>query len=96
MKPLTVLLLVAALGGCAGPAPQAHRPPHPEQVESGNRAVAACKSAVALRTGANPVFVLPISHVPAAGGFEVFLSLNSHQWLCTTDPYGNVGMLERR
>lgn len=59
-------------------------------------AVAACKSALALKSGVNTVFVLPISHVPALGGYEVFLSLKGAQWLCTTDSRGNVNRLEQR
>lgn len=64
--------------------------------EAAAAAVAACKSALALRSGQNAVFVLPISHVPAAGGYEVFLSLTGVQWLCVTDPRGNVNRLEQR
>ncbi len=64
--------------------------------EAAAAAVAACKSALALRSGQNAVFVLPLSHVPAAGGYEVFLSLTGVQWLCTTDPRGNVNRLEQR
>ncbi|MFC3550587.1 hypothetical protein ACFOLC_06105 [Lysobacter cavernae] len=64
--------------------------------ESADAAVAACKSALALKSGMNSVFVLPISHVPAAGGFEVFLSLKGAQWLCTTDSRGNVNRMEQR
>jgi len=64
--------------------------------EAASSAVAACKSALALKSGANAVFVLPVSHVPAAGGYEVFLSLKGAQWLCTTDSRGNVNRLEQR
>lgn len=64
--------------------------------EAAEAAVAACKSALALKSGVNAVFVLPLSHVPAAGGYEVFLSLKGAQWLCTTDPRGNVNRLEQR
>lgn len=59
-------------------------------------AVAACKSALALKSGRNAVFVLPVSHVPALGGYEVFLSLDGAQWLCMTDARGNVNRLDRR
>ncbi len=64
--------------------------------EAASAAVAACKSALALKSGANAVFVLPMSHVPAAGGYEVFLSLKGAQWLCTTDSRGNVNRLDPR
>lgn len=64
--------------------------------EAPSAAVAACKSALALKSGLNAVFVLPLSHVPAAGGYEVFLSLKGVQWLCTTDSRGNVNRLEQR
>ena len=64
--------------------------------ESAGAAVAACKSALALKSGMNSVFVLPISHAPAAGGYEVFLSLKGAQWLCTTDSRGNVNRMEQR
>ncbi|WP_082582690.1 DUF3011 domain-containing protein [Frateuria sp. Soil773] len=64
--------------------------------ESADAAVAACKSALALKSGINSVFVLPVSHVPAAGGYEVFLSLKGVQWLCTTDSRGNVNRMEQR
>ena len=64
--------------------------------ESADSAVAACKSALALKSGMNSVFVLPMSHVPAAGGYEVFLSLKGAQWLCTTDSRGNVNRMELR
>lgn len=63
--------------------------------EAASAAVAACKSALALKSGVNAVFVLPVSHVPAAGGYEVFLSLKGVQWLCTTDSRGNVNRLDR-
>lgn len=71
----------------------------PKDAAAGNAAaaaVAACKSALALKSGQNAVFVLPLSHVAAAGGYEVFLSLKSVQWLCTTDPRGNVNRMEQR
>lgn len=64
--------------------------------EAASAATAACKSALALKSGVNAVFVLPMSHVPAAGGYEVFLSLNGAQWLCTTDSRGNVNRLDQR
>lgn len=64
--------------------------------EAASAAVAACKSALALKSGVNAVFVLPMSHVPAAGGYEVFLSLKGAQWLCTTDSRGNVNRLDQR
>lgn len=64
--------------------------------DSAADAVAACKSALALKSGTNAVFVLPISHAPAFGGYEVFLSLKGAQWLCTTDSRGNVNRLEQR
>lgn len=59
-------------------------------------AVAACKSALALKSGENAVFVLPVSHVPAAGGYEVFLNLKGKSWLCTTDSRGNVNRMDKR
>lgn len=64
--------------------------------DTADAAVAACKSALALKASVNPVFVLPVSHVPAAGGYEVFLSLNGKQWLCTTDSRGNVNRMDQR
>jgi hypothetical protein len=64
--------------------------------EAASAAVATCKSALALKSGTNAVFVLPVSHVPAAGGYEVFLSLKGAQWLCTTDSRNNVNRLEQR
>lgn len=64
--------------------------------EAAASAVAACKSALALKSGQNAVFVLPLSHVPAAGGYQVFLSLKGVQWLCTTDSRGNVNRMDQR
>jgi hypothetical protein len=64
--------------------------------EEATAAVAACKSALALKSGVNSVFVLPLSHVAAAGGYEVFLSLKGAQWFCTTDSRGNVNRMEQR
>ncbi|WP_326542707.1 hypothetical protein [Pseudorhodoferax sp.] len=81
--------------GAAQPAPP---PPAAATAdkEAAAAAVAACKSALALKSGRNAVFVLPLSHVPAAGGQEVFLSLDGAQWLCMTDARGNVNRLDRR
>lgn len=80
----------------AAPTEQPVAQPVDAAKEAASAAVAACKSALALKSGANAVFVLPVSHVPAAGGYEVFLSLRGAQWLCTTDPRGNVNRLEQR
>lgn len=87
-------LTIAQGGPQAGPVGSAAKDAAAK--EAATAAVAACKSALALRSGQNAVFVLPLSHVPAAGGYEVFLSLNGAQWLCTTDPRGNVNRLEQR
>ena len=89
------LMSFALIAGCAGPAPHPHRPAN-TATDAGAAAIAACKSALALRSAANSVFVLPISHAPYGSGHEVFLSLNQAQWLCTTDARGNVDRLERR
>jgi hypothetical protein len=79
-----------------GAAPIMAKPVDAGKTEAASAAVAACKSALALKSGQNAVFVLPLSHVPAAGGYEVLLSLKSVQWLCTTDSHGNVNRLEQR
>ena len=63
---------------------------------SDKAAVSACKSALALKKSVNAVYVLPISHVRAGDGYEVFLSHNGEQWLCMTDGYNNVSQLEKR
>lgn len=65
-------------------------------MQAASAAMAACKSALALKSGANALYVLPLSHVPAAGGYEVFLMLQGAQWLCATDSKGNVSRLEPR
>lgn len=97
-----VLTASGVLFGCAAAASNRSGPAASSgSMDAGAReaaasAVAACKSALALRSGQNAVFVLPISHVPAAGGYEVFLSLKGVQWLCTTDSRGNVNRLEQR
>jgi hypothetical protein len=95
MKIVGWLGLFAFIAGCAAQAgaPASHVAATPEAAAA---AIAACKSALALKSGENTVFVLPMSHVPAAGGYEVFLSLKGAQWLCTTDSHSNVNRLERR
>jgi len=80
----------------AGSSPPAAAAPGTANNAAAADAVAACKSALALKSGTNAVFVLPISHAPAFGGYEVFLSLKGAQWLCTTDSRGNVNRLEQR
>ena len=97
MKKFAWLMSFALLAGCASPnmQPQPHRTAA-ANTEAGAAATEACKSALALRTGTNAVYVLPISHAPYGQGQEVFLSLNQAQWLCTTDARGNVNRLERR
>ncbi|RIX71308.1 hypothetical protein [Acidovorax cavernicola] len=82
--------------GSAQPGPSAGAARDAAAKEAAAAAVAACKSALALKSGVNAVFVLPLSHVAAAGGYEVFLSLKGAQWLCTTDPRGNVNRVEQR
>lgn len=97
MKKCAWPMSLALLAGCASPGmqPQPHRPAG-APTEAGAAATEACKSALALRTGTNAVYVLPLSHAPYGQGQEVFLSLNQAQWLCTTDARGNVNRLERR
>ncbi|WP_261500332.1 hypothetical protein [Acidovorax bellezanensis] len=82
------------IAGCAVQA--ADRRPAAAVPEAASAAVAACKSALALKSGANAVFVLPMSHAPIPGGYEVFLSLKGAQWLCMTDSRANVNRLESR
>ena len=95
MNAIVRLIPLVILAGCAAPA--AH-----EDLKGGGKseahtsAVAACKSALALRSGQNTVFVLPVSSAQSAGGYEVFLSLQGASWLCTTDSHGNVNRLEKR
>lgn len=85
----------AGSSGPSAPPPAAAAPGAANNAAAAD-AVAACKSALALKSGTNAVFVLPISHAPAFGGYEVFLSLKGAQWLCTTDSRGNVNRLEQR
>ncbi len=95
MEKCAWLMSVALLAGCAGPGMQSPRPAG-ANAEAAAAATAACKSALALRSGVNAIYVLPISHAPYGNGQEVFLSLHQAQWLCTTDARGNVDRLERR
>ncbi|MGV2908051.1 hypothetical protein [Achromobacter sp. AGC25] len=88
--PLVCCVLLAA---CAQPRTNASVPAAAVTPDS---AIAACKSALALKQSVNPVMVLPMSSAAIPGGREVFLSLNGKQWLCATDAYGNVGRLEAR
>lgn len=96
MKAFACLVPLALLVGCAGSGPSPGGRHGGADSEAGASAVAACKSALALRSGQNTVVVLPVSHVPSAGGYEVFLSLHGASWLCTTDARGNVNRLEAR
>ena len=92
MKVVAWIAFSALMAGCAAEnAAQLRRPAAAEP-----DAVSACKSALALKSGANAVTVIPMSHVPSAGGYEVFLSLKGAQWLCATDERGNVNRLEQR
>lgn len=95
MNAIVRLIPLAILAGCAVPAP------HGDHKADGNSeehasAVAACKSALALRSGQNTVFVLPVSSAQTPGGYEVFLSLKGASWLCMTDSRGNVNRLDKR
>lgn len=88
-----------ALGACAqtgAPRPGAGGGPASAAKAAPEAAIAACKSALALKQSVNPVFVLPVSSAAIPGGREVFLSLKGQQWLCMTDAYGNVSRLESR
>lgn len=68
----------------------------PAESHISSAVVAACKSALALKSGMNEVFVLPLSHAAIPGGNEVFLMLQGVHWLCMTDSRGNVNRLEPR
>ena len=95
MKVFAWIAFSALMAGCAAEnAAQLRRPAAAEPDAAA--AVSACKSALALKSGANAVTVIPMSHVPSAGGYEVFLSLKGVQWLCATDERGNVNRLEQR
>ncbi|MFJ1299070.1 hypothetical protein ACILG0_03830 [Pseudomonadota bacterium AL_CKDN230030165-1A_HGKHYDSX7] len=88
-----------ALGACAqtgAPRAASGGSPAPAPGAAPEAAIAACKSALALKQSVNPVFVLPVSSAAIPGGREVFLSLKGQQWLCMTDAYGNVSRLESR
>jgi len=93
VKALALLASLAVLTSCS-----AHSVNHDgnDGASSGKAAVSACKSALALKKSVNAVYVLPISHVRAGDGYEVFLSHNGEQWLCITDTYNNVSQLEKR
>lgn len=95
MNIITCLIPLAVLAGCAAPSPQTKHHAAGNN-EAHTAAIAACKSALALRSGQNTVFVLPVSSIPTVGGYEVFLSLKGASWLCTTDSHGNVNRLEKR
>lgn len=94
MKHLHLAFVVssaAMLAACGAPVAHTVAPigsPNPEA------AVAACKSALAVRESVNPYMVIPMSHVAIAGGFEIFLSLQGVTWLCMTDPYNNVNSMQ--
>lgn len=96
MKRNALLIVTLVLSACGGTAElrQGHSEHH--DGNAGQAAVEACKSALALRSGFNTVYVLPISHGPFGTGQQVFLSLHQEQWLCTTDSRGNVNRLEKR
>ncbi len=94
MKLIAWLAPLTFIAGCAVQA--ADRRPAAAVPEAASAAVAACKSTLALKSGANAVFVLPMSHAPIPGGYEVFLSLKGAQWLCMTDSRANVNRLESR
>ena len=94
MEKFAWLMSLALLAGCAGAVVQPGRHAG-AYAEAGVAASEACKSALALRTGANAVSVLPISHTRYGQGQEVFLSLYQTQWRCTTDARGNINHLAR-
>lgn len=94
MEKFAWLVSFALLAGCAAPGVQPHGSAN-ANAEAGAAATEACKSALALRTGANAVYVLPISHARYGQGQEVFLSLHQTQWRCTTDARGNINHLAR-
>lgn len=93
MKHLLLSLSMFLLGGCATKPAATPSTPASEKTTA---SVAACRSALALKQSVNSTLVLPLSHAPASGGTEVFLSLKGEQWLCTTDSFGNVNRLELR
>lgn len=86
-------IILVALAGCAGevavPAPTGAT----ASPADADAALAACRSALALRAGVDPVFALPISSAATPAGREAFLSVEGDQWLCNTDPRGNVSGL---
>lgn len=96
MKTLLLLAGAVLLAGCAQTKTVPATPAATGASASATAATASCKSALALRSGQDAVFVLPVSQVAAAGGYEVFLNLKGDQWLCMTDAYNNVNRLEKR
>lgn len=93
MKALVLFASLLTLASCSGHSIGQDSTGKPDSEKA---AVSACKSALALKKSVNAVYVLPISHVRAGDGFEVFLSHNGEQWLCMTDAYNNVSSLEKR
>lgn len=93
---MKTLAFIAALTLLASTAAQSADQNGGNNTASDKAAVSACKSALALKKSVNAVYVLPISHVRAGDGYEVFLSHEGEQWLCMTDGYNNVSQLEKR
>lgn len=93
MKTLPLIAALALLVSCSA---QSTNQKDGDNTASDKAAVSACKSALAMKKSVNAVYVLPISHVRAGDGYEVFLSHEGEQWLCMTDGYNNVSQLEKR